>query len=439
MNPALRDWLARLAEALPRELVEQLWSRDSLIALAVLAAAFAIAHVLAGLAERGVGELARDVPWLQRIRILRRPIIWSTLVLLIVYLGERLFAALGLSTALLSIAVSLLAAWVVIRITVTFIRARTLRRLVAWIAWSIAALNILGLWEPIVRAFDAVRIEIGDFRLSFLSLAQGLIAFAVMLWLAKTVSDIGESRIRRLRELDPSLRELTAKLLRIGLYTVAFLAGLNAMGVDLTALAVFSGALGVGIGFGLQKVVANFISGLILLLDRSIKPGDVIETQGTYGWINHLGARYTSIITRDGTEYLIPNEDLITQPVINWSFSDRRVRRRLKVSVDYATDLEKAMALMREAAAETDRVLADPPPVVHLANLGDNGVELELRFWIEDPQNGISNVSSDVLLKIWHKFHEAGIVFPFPQRVVHMATPVQVARDGDGGGSPARA
>lgn len=303
----------------------------------------------------------------------------------------------------------------------TVIRARSLRRLVAWTAWSVAALNILGLWGPIVNAVDAVRIEIGDFRLSLLSLIQGLLAFAVLVWLAKALSDLGESQIRRLRDVDPSLRELGAKLLRILLYTVAFLAGLNAMGVDLTALAVFSGALGVGIGFGLQKVVANFISGLILLLDRSIKPGDVIETQGTYGWINHLGARYTSIITRDGTEYLIPNEDLITQPVINWSFSDRRVRRRLKVAVSYDSDLERARALMCEAARETERVLDEPPPVAHLVGFGDNGVDLELRFWIEDPQNGITNVSSDVLLRIWHKFRTAGIVFPFPQRVVHMA------------------
>jgi len=417
---SLPGWLNDLVAAVPRELYAALWTRDSLFAVILVVGAVLIAHVMAGIITRGLDELARDFPWITRLRILNRPIVSAGLVVLFVYVGELVFAGIGLDITALSVAVSLLAAWFVIRIAVTVIRARSLRRLVAWTAWGVAALNVLGLWRPIITAFDAVRIEIGDFRLSLLSLLQGLLAFAILVWAAKALSDFGESQIRRLRDLDPSLRELGTKLLRILLYTIAFLAGLNAMGVDLTALAVFSGALGVGIGFGLQKVVANFISGLILLLDRSIKPGDVIETQGTYGWINHLGARYTSIITRDGTEYLIPNEDLITQPVINWSFSDRRVRRRLKVAVSYDSDLDRARALMCAAARETARVLDDPPPVAHLVGFGDNGVDLELRFWIEDPQNGITNVSSDVLLKIWHKFRADGIVFPFPQRVVHM-------------------
>ena len=241
---SLPDWLHDLAGAVPRELYAALWTRDSLFALALVIGAVLVAHVIAGMITRGLGELARDFPWITRLRILNRPIILAALVVLFVYVGELVFAGTGLDVTALSVAVNLLMAWLVIRIAVTVIRARSLRRLVAWTAWTVAALNVLGLWRPIMTAFDAVRIEIGDFRLSLLALIQGLLAFAVLVWAAKALSDIGESQIRRLRDVDPSLRELGAKLLRILLYTVAFLAGLNAMGVDLTALAVFSGALG---------------------------------------------------------------------------------------------------------------------------------------------------------------------------------------------------
>lgn len=215
---------------------------------------------------------------------------------------------------------------------------------------------------------------------------------------------------------------LIGKVIKIFLITFAFLIALNSTGIDLTALAVFGGALGVGLGFGLQKVVSNFISGMILLLDRSIKPGDVIEIGETYGSINSLAARYTSVITRDGTEFLIPNEDMITQQVINWTHSHSNVRRRIPISVAYESDLVRALEILKEAANNHTRVLKYPEPRSLLKGFGDNGVDLELRMWISDPQNGVSNVSSDVMLEIWDKFHEEGIEFPFPQRVIHYAT-----------------
>jgi small-conductance mechanosensitive channel len=194
------------------------------------------------------------------------------------------------------------------------------------------------------------------------------------------------------------------------------------MGIDLTALAVFGGAIGVGLGLGLQKVVSNFISGVILLLDKSIKPGDVIEISNTYGKINKLAARYTSVISRDGREHLVPNEDIITQPVINWTFSSNRVRRHLPVNVSYKADIEKAMNLMMQAANETPRVIKNPEPRVLIKSFGDNGVDLELRMWIIDSENGVSNIASDVYLQIWHKFNEEGIEFPYPQRDIHIVS-----------------
>jgi small-conductance mechanosensitive channel len=213
---------------------------------------------------------------------------------------------------------------------------------------------------------------------------------------------------------------LLAKLAKIFLVTVAVLAAVTSVGINWAALAVFGGAVGVGIGFGLQKVVSNLISGVILLLDRSIKPGDVIEVGETYGWINKLAARYTSVITRDGREHLVPNEDMITMPVINWTYSSTKVRRHIPVGVSYKADLRKAMDLMIAAALETPRVLDDPDPKCLIKGFGDSAVNLELRLWIADPQNGVANVASDVMLKIWDKFHEHGIEIPYPQRDLHL-------------------
>jgi small-conductance mechanosensitive channel len=203
---------------------------------------------------------------------------------------------------------------------------------------------------------------------------------------------------------------------------------LGAVGIDLTAFAVFSGAIGVGIGFGLQKVVSNLVSGVILLLDRSIKPGDVIQIDETYGWITRMNARYVSVVTRDGKEYLIPNEDLITQRVTNWTYSNDLVRLHVPIGVAYGSDLRQAIALALDAAAVASRVLAEPKPVCLVTGFGDSSVGLELRMWIADPRNGTANIRSEVLLNIWDRYKEAGIELPFPQRDLNIRDPDGLAR-----------
>lgn len=193
------------------------------------------------------------------------------------------------------------------------------------------------------------------------------------------------------------------------------------LGLDLTVFALFGGALGLGLGFGLQKVFANLVSGFILLADKSIKPGDVIQLGNQYGWINFLGSRYCSVVTRDGIEHLIPNENLITNEVINWSYSQNLVRLKVPLGVAYGSDLEQARDLALEAAGDAKRLLKDPKPSFQLMGFGDNAVNVELRVWIHDPQNGIQSVKSDLLWGIWRRFRDQGIeIMPYPQRDVHL-------------------
>ncbi|GAB4136362.1 MAG: mechanosensitive ion channel [Sphingomonadales bacterium] len=341
--------------------------------------------------------------------------------LLVIRLGAAALAMAGFGEGLLAVATSLLIAWIAVRFASNFIRNRQAAKAFAGIAWTLAALNILGLLAPLTDTLRAFGISFGETRLSAYSVLMAVLTAVALIWLALFLSRTTEEQLGRVKGLNPSLQVLFGKMVRILLLVIAVLIALAGAGIDLTAFAVFSGALGVGIGFGLQKVVSNFVSGIILLLDRSIKPGDVIEIGQTYGWINKLAARYTSVVTRDGTEFLIPNEDMITQQVINWSHSDRNVRRRIPVQVAYSSDVKKAMRLMEEAASRVSRVLAKPAPRTLIRGFGSDGVDLELRIWIDDPYNGVSNIASEIMEQIWDLFHEHGIEFPFPQRDVHIA------------------
>jgi small-conductance mechanosensitive channel len=284
----------------------------------------------------------------------------------------------------------------------------------------VAALGITGLLGHVIRGMDAIAITLGSTRISMWMVVSGTGALVLFVGVALVLSNLVERRIEASTELSPSFRVLFAKLVRIVLLVVALLIGLNAVGVDLTALTVFSGAVGLGLGFGLQKVISNFISGIILLADRSIKPGDVIVVGDTYGWVQSLSTRYVSLVTRDGKEHLIPNETLITERVENWSHSNNYVRLRIPVGISYRNDLRLAMRLMTEAATESPRVLAEPPPNCLLTAFGNSSVDLELRVWIDNPADGVGGVKSDVLLRVWDKFHEGGIEIPYPQVDVHL-------------------
>ena len=326
---------------------------------------------------------------------------------------------------LILIAVNLVAVWVVVSITSRFIRNRLAARVIAVGAWLIAALNILNLAQTAAAVLDAAAINVGDFRISLLLLLKAGLVLWVLFWLASAVSAVSEQRLQKVEDMSPSMRVLTGKLLRIGLFALAVFVGLQSVGLDLTGLTVFSGAVGLGLGFGLQKVVSNLVSGIILLVDRSIKPGDVISLGETFGWINQLNARYVSVVTRDGREYLIPNEDLVTSQVVNWSYSDRNIRLEVPFGVSYASDPHLVRRIAVAAALRATRVLRAPAVVCHLTSFGDSSVNFVLRFWISDPAQGVVNVKSDVLLALWDALKENGIEIPFPQRDVHLKTPAE--------------
>ncbi|HIJ90624.1 MAG: mechanosensitive ion channel [Desulfobulbaceae bacterium] len=323
---------------------------------------------------------------------------------------------------LLTIVINLLAVWVILQTASSLFNNSAWIKLIAIIAWTLAALNIMGLLGPTIGLLDRLSLKFGTLRISLLTVFEGLLTLALLLWGARILARLLEKRIRENSSLSPSIQVLFVKLSKAALIAVAILAGLRLVGIDLTAFTIFTGAVGVGIGFGLQKIASNLISGIILLLDKSIKPGDVITVGTTYGWVNSLGARYTSLITQDGKEFLIPNEDLITQQVENWSFSNSTVRLRIPVGIAYHSDVRKAMAICETAARQTERIIKEPQPVCLLVGFGNSSVDLELRIWINDPVNGVRNVKSAVLLNIWDAFHEQGIDIPYPQRDIHIRT-----------------
>ena len=391
--------------------------------LLAVAAAFLLARGLAPFLRNGAAHLrARFDNYSLTVRAIQEI---ETRAFLLVWLGlQWMFLVLAEGTRwggeIIEVTVSLLAAWVVIQFISLFIRNRGAARLVALGVWFLAALNIVDLLEPTITLLDAAAVNLGGFRLSLVVVVEGLLLLALLLWAATILSQTIEKRIATSEVLSPSLRVLANQFVKIALLTLAVAVTLASVGVDLTAFAFFTGALGVGIGFGLQKIVANLVSGIMLLLDHSIKPGDVIAVGDTYGWVNFMGARYLSLITRDGTEHLIPNESLITNPVENWSYSNSLLRLRVPLGVSYKSDLRKAIELVLEAAAETERIIADPKSACLVKGFGDSSVDLEARVWIQDPRNGVSNVKSELLLNIWDKFHEHGIEIPFPQRDLHI-------------------
>lgn len=317
---------------------------------------------------------------------------------------------------LLGIAMKLAWAWMLIRLITSFLGGKVWAKILAISIWTVAALDILGVLRPTIAFLDQIGLGTGGNRLSIWVILKAAIMLAIIIPLAGKLCKFLQAKIEKAPNLTPKLQVLMIKLLKAALYTATILIALDSVGFNFQLLALFSGAVGLGVGFGLQKVVSNLVSGVIILADNSIRPGDVIEVGGVYGWIESLHARFVSVVTRDGTSFLIPNDDLISNKVINWSFSGRGTRLKISVGISYSSDVHRAMELMVAAAAESPRVLKEPAPVARLIGFGDSSIDLELRLWIRDPQKGVVNIKSEIQLRIWEIFHEHGVEFPFPQR-----------------------
>lgn len=360
--------------------------------------------VISGLVRlpENIREMTDDI-----VPRLVRPSLWA----LFLYGAQAGMAGAGMDSTLVRIASSLSLAWLLIRIVSAFL-PEGLRKPAGWVIWIFAALYAVGQLDAVMTWLSSVGPSFDDKIISPVFIVQAIATVGLFMFAANWLSKKLKTRVDELPKVEPSIRILMGNAVQIGLFFTAAVLAMMGLGIPLGGLAVLGGAIGVGLGFGMQQIVANFISGVILLTDRSIKPDDVIEVDDTYGVVKSLGLRYASVITRDGKEHLIPNEMLITDKVVNWSYSNKEVRVKRRLRVEYETDLRQAVDLVQQGAMQTDRVLARPAPKCLVMEFGDEAIELEARFWINDPENGVSNVSSAVMLNIWDKFKEVGIDIP---------------------------
>ncbi len=412
-----------------------IFSRWAVIQFAILIAAICIAKILEAKVEEPITNQLRKIEGqrslLRFLLILQKRIFW-------LFLSAQLWTGyLVLKTItwpsnsyIIRVMTGLATTWFIISFFSRLIKNRFISRLIAIIAWGVAALYILGLLPRAQSALDTAGFTIGETRVSALLILESGVLLITLIWLAMLASSFISSALAKNEDISPSVKVLLSKVLRFFLLCLAVIFSLSAVGIDFTALAVFSGAVGIGIGLGLQKIVSNFLSGIILLLDKSIKPGDVIEIDtvsgSTYGWVQHLGARYTAVRTRDGTETLIPNEVFIDSPVTNWTHTNKSVRRKLPIGVSYDTDVEKAIELCLKSIEDIPRVLKVPKPVCLIKGFGDSSVDLELRFWINDPEGGVANISSKVYLEVWKLFQAENIEIPFPQRDLNIRSSIPI-------------
>lgn len=329
---------------------------------------------------------------------------------------------------LLNVAIPLLFSLALVRITVYMLRAvigpggmlRVWERAIAWTIWIGVALYLTGLLPEFLDLLDDFSFPLGRQHISLLLILQGVLSVAVtmllVLWLGRTL----EQRLMRMEPMDMSLRVVLAKLVRATLIVVGMMVALSAVGIDITLLSVFGGALGVGLGFGLQKIASSYVSGFIILLDRSVRIGDMVTVDNHMGRVAQITARHIVVRNLEGVEAIIPNDTLITSTVLNHSYSDRDTRMSIPVQISYASDLERAMRILTDVARAHPRVLADPEPKAYVREFADNGIQLELGVWIDDPEEGQLNLRSDLNLGIWREFGKNGIEIPFPQREVRL-------------------
>jgi small-conductance mechanosensitive channel len=400
--------------------------------LGLMLAATGISYAVGAAVRAKVDMGSLAMGWPIPFRLFMRVLVGSAptavfAVLMIAARGIMLASTWPSRSYLLAASAKLALAWLAILLITSVIRNAFIVRVVSLSAWAIAALSIIGQLDPAIDALDSVSVVLGGLRLTPLLLIKAGALLILALWLTNIASNFAESRINRSTDLTPSIQVLLVKMIRMGLLVVAIAIALSAVGINLSALAVFSGAVGVGIGIGLQKIVANFISGIILLADKSVKPGDLVTIGDSSGRISAMKTRYISVAAGDGREFLIPNEDLVTQKVVNWTYTDKNTLVKVIFGTNYDADPRLVCKLAAEIAAAAPRAIKGKPPNCILTEFTEAGMKFSLTFWISDP-DGMDNVKSDVMLALWDAFKREGIRVPYPVREIRVrggALPVE--------------
>ena len=415
------DWLFR-----------QLSSPDVAIQAAIIAVALIPALIFGSqLRKLIMAQIAPRAPY----GVLRRAAnafahIASPIALSLIWLAASVILdALGRANGVVNAGVSLLVAWIVIRLVSLVIRSPFWSRVAFYIAWPVAALDVFGVLDDAISALDRLSVPLGrnpdgsPGAFSAFDFIRVVIILLILFWIAGALSKFIKGRIAASADLTPSFQTLLIKVLDIVLPSAAFLIALQMVGFNFATLAIFGGAMGLAIGFGLQRTISNFFAGFTLVAEKSIKPGDVVEVGQTFGWVTEMTARYVTLRTRDGKAHLIPNDRFIEEGVVNWSHADRIVRLHAQFGVGYGTaDLRAVKKAAEETAVTVERVLKTPAPMCNLVEFGDSRINFDLRFWINDPANGVANVTSQVMLALWDRLREMGVEVPFPQRDLHVRT-----------------
>lgn len=427
-----------------KDFFEQLTTPEVLAEVLALIMAGLLAMALAHYLKRWLRPIAARPDgdrWQKRFVVAGMVLAPSLLVVLIVLAVRVTFASFSLPTSVLDRALDVATVLVLVRFVVhvlsvslgpnSWIRGWELR--LTFVLWAIISFQLLGWFEAVERTLDRIDLIPGKTTFSLWALLKGIVVIAGFLIATSLIARTVERRVMKLEGIAISTRIGISKFSTFMLLGIGVLLGINASGVDLTVLSVIGGAIGLGLGFGLQAITSNFVSGFVLLMDKSIKPGDVISFTGTtgtssenFGWVQELRGRYIVVRDRDGVETLVPNQNLMTNSVINWSYSDQRVRIRLPVMISFQDDPEVALQVLIDAAANHPRILKDPGPVSRLMSFENYGMRVEVRFWIRDPMNGVNNVRSDVNREIWRLFKKHGITIPVQQhdvRVVQQEPP----------------
>lgn len=408
-----------------QEIVTDITTPTGLWQLAIIISACAAAWAINGLLRARVMRHAPE-HWKLGIGGINR-VLFPLSTLLFVLIG-KLILANWQHTSLLLLASKLLLAMAAIRLIVYAVRyitepggmLKTLENSIAGTIWILLALHLSGILPEIFSALEEIEFKIGKNPVNLLLALQGVLTVLVTIFIALWCSRIIENRLMRVNNINMNLRVVLAKLLRVILLFIAVLIALSAVGLDITMLSVFGGALGVGLGFGLQRIASNYVSGFIILLDKSMQIGDVVTIENHYGVVSDLRTRYLVLRKLDGTEVIIPNETLIITPVINHSFSEHKARVQMPIQVSYDSELELAMQLMRDTAVRHSRVMVEPAPAVQIKGFGESGIDLMLTIWIPDPEEGSSALQSEIYLEIWQAFKQNHISIPFPQREVRI-------------------